>query len=172
MWTALTFSAADRANHEDRKLSVVARLNPGVTLRQAQAVMDTVAARLAAQYPKTNSGWSTPVAPFRSPEIHGILRDMIFALLGAVIFMLMIVCSNVASMLLERGTARQGEIAVRAALGASRARLVLQLVVESVLLAAAAGVGGVILVRSGLAVIVSVVPKYNLVETQALNQFR
>src|ERR1700722_1498910 len=169
MWTALTFSAADRANHEDRKLSVVARLNPGVTLRQAQAVMDTVAARLAAQYPKTNSGWSTPVAPFRSPEIHGILRDTIFALLGAVIFMLMIVCANVASMLLERGTARQGEIAVRSALGASRARLVLQLVVESVLLAAAAGVGGVILAHSGLAVIVSVVPKYNLVETQALN---
>ena len=134
-----------------------------------QAVMDIVAARLAAQYPKTNSGWSTPVAPFRSPEIHGILRDTIFALLGAVIFMLMIVCANVASMLLERGTARQGEIAVRSALGASRARLVLQLVVESVLLAAAAGVGGVILARSGLAVIVSVVPKYNLVETQALN---
>ncbi len=169
MWIPLTFSAADRANHKDRNLSVVARLNPSVTLRQAQAVMDTVAARLAAQYPKANSGWSIHVAPFRNPVIHGILRDTIFALLGAVIFMLMIVCSNVASMLLARGTAREGEIAVRAALGASRARLVLQLVVESVLLAAAAGVGGVILARSGLAVIISLVPKYNLVETQALN---
>jgi len=168
MWTPLAFSAADRANHDDRKLSVIARLNPGVTLRHAQAVMDTVAARLAGQYPTTNSGWSTSVAPFRSPEIHGILRDMIFALLGAVIFMLMIVCSNVASMLLARGTARQGEIAVRAALGAGRARLVLQLLVESVLLASVAGVVSVILARSSLIVIVSLVPKYNLVETQAL----
>jgi len=134
MWTPLTFSAADRANHEDRRLSVVARLNPGVTLRQAQAVMDAVAARLAAEYPKTNSGWSAPVAPFRSPEVRGILRDAILALLGAVVFMLMIVCANVASMLLARGTARQGEIAVRAALGAGRPKLVRQLVVESVLL--------------------------------------
>ncbi len=169
MWTPLTFSAADRANHEDRRLSVVARLNRGVTLRQAQAVMDTVAARLAVQYPKTNSGWSAPVVPFRSPEVRGMLREAIFALLGAVAFMLMIVCANVASMLLARGTARQGEIAVRAALGAGRPRLVRQLVVESVLLAAAAGVGGVMLARSGLAVIVSLVPQYNLVETQALH---
>jgi putative ABC transport system permease protein len=169
MWTPLAFSTADRANHEDRRLSVVARLNPGVTLRQAQTVMDTVAARLAAKYPKTNSGWSAPVAPFRSPEVRGILRDAIIALLGGVVFMLMIVCANVASMLLARGTARQGEIAVRAALGAGRMRLVRQLVVESVLLAAAAGGGGVMLARSGLAVIVSLVPQYNLVETQTLH---
>jgi putative ABC transport system permease protein len=169
MWIPLTFSAADRANHEDRKLSVVARLNPGVTLGRAQAVMDTIAARLAAQYPKTNSGWSASVAPFRSAEVGGTLRDAILALLGAVVFMLMIVCANVASMMLARGTARQGEIAVRAALGAGRARLVRQLVVESVLLAAAAGVGGLIVARWGLALMVSLVPKYNLVETHALN---
>jgi len=168
MWTPLTLSAADRANHEDRGLSVVARLNPGVTFPQAQAVMDAVAARLAAQYPKTNSGWSAPVAPFRSPEVGGSLRDAIFTLLGAVVFVLMIVCANVASMLLARGTARRGEIAVRAALGAGRLRLVGQLVVESVLLAAAGGAGGVLLARSGLAVIASLVPKYSLVETQAL----
>ena len=168
MWTPLSFSAADRANHEDRRLSVIARLKPGITLRQAQAVMDTVAVRLASQYPRTNSGWRAPVIPFRSPEVGGILRDAIFTLLGAVVFMLMVVCANVASMLLARGAGRQGEIAVRAALGAGRLRLVRQLVVESVLLAAAAGAGGVLLARSGLAVIVSLVPKYNLVETQAL----
>jgi putative ABC transport system permease protein len=169
MWIPLTLTAAERVNHEDRKLSVVARLNPGVSFRQAQAVMDTIAARLAAQYPKTNTGWSASLSPFRSPGVRGILRDAILALLGAVVFMLMIVYANVASMLMARGTARQGEIAVRAALGAGRARLVRQLVVESVLLAAAAGVGGMIMARSGLVVIVSLVPKYNLVETQALN---
>ena len=71
--------------------------------------MDTVAMRLAAQYPKSNSGWSAPVAPFKSPEVRGTLRDTIFALLGAVVFMLMIACTNVASMLLERGTARRAK---------------------------------------------------------------
>jgi putative ABC transport system permease protein len=169
MWTPLSFSPADQANHKDRRLSVVARMKPSVTLQQAQAIMETVAARLAAQYPKTNSGWSASVAPFRNPAVQGILRDSIFALLGAGVFMLMIVGANVASMLLVRGMARQGEIAIRAALGAGRARLVRQLVVESVLIAAVAGVGGMILARWGLAVIVSLVPKYNLIETQALN---
>ena len=169
MWIPLMFSAADRANHKDRRLSVVARLSPGVTLRKGQAVMDSVAARLAAQYPNTNSGWSAPVAPFKSLEVRGILRDAILALLGGVVLMLVIVCANVASMLLARSTDRQGEIAVRAALGAGQARLVRQLVMESVLLAAAAGGVGVTLSRSFLAVIVNQVPKYNLVETQALN---
>lgn len=169
MWTPLTFSAADRANHESRKLSVVARLSPGITLQQAQAVMDTVTSRLAAQQPKTNSGWSASLAPFRTPELQRVLRDTILALLGAVIFMLLIVCANVANMLLARGTERQGEIAIRAALGASRPRLVRQLLVEAVLLAAASGIGGLILARLGLAMIVSLVPKYNLIETQALH---
>jgi putative ABC transport system permease protein len=169
MWTPLNFSAADRANREDRGLSVIARVKTGVTLRQAQVVMDTVAMRLGAQYPKTNSGWRVSVSRFKSPEVVGILRDAIFAILGAVVFMLLIVCANVTSMLLARGTARQGEIAVRAALGAGRRRLVRQLVVESLLLTTAAGAGGMMLAHSGLRVIVNLVPKYNLVETEALH---
>jgi putative ABC transport system permease protein len=170
MWTPLNLSAADRADHEDRGLSVIARVKTGVTLRQAQAVMDTVAARLGAQYPKTNSGWSAPVSRSKSPEVAGILRDAILAILGAVVFMLMIVCANVTSMLLAKGTARQGEIAVRAAMGAGRRRLVRQLVVESLLLTTAAGVGGIVLAHLGLRVIVNLVPKYNLVESQALHR--
>jgi putative ABC transport system permease protein len=117
MWIPLEFSAADRANYEDRGLSVVARVKPGVTLEQAQAVMDTVSARLRMQHPKTNAGWSAQVSAFRGPEVTGVLRAAIFALLGAVVFVLMIVCSNVASMLLARGASRQGEMAIRAALG-------------------------------------------------------
>jgi putative ABC transport system permease protein len=170
MWTPLAFSAADRANREDRRLSVIARLRPGATIQQAQAQMDTVTRRLALQYPGTHAGWSSPITPFKGPEVQGILREAIFALLAAVAFMLMIVCANVASMLLARGMARQGEIAVRAALGAGRSRLMRQLVAESVVLALAAGAGGVILARWGLAVIVDLVPKYNLIETQALHQ--
>jgi putative ABC transport system permease protein len=169
MWTPLILSGVDRANHKDRKLSIVARLRQAVTMQQAQAFLDAAQARLAAQYPETNAGWSALVIPFRTPGVQGILRDTILALLGAVIFMLMIVCANVASMLLARGTTRHGEMAVRAALGAARSRLVRQLMLESVLLAVAAGIGGLMLARLGLAGIVSLVPKYNLVETQALN---
>ena len=169
MWIPLTFNAADRTNHEDRGLSVIARLNPRVTLPQAQAVMDTVAARLGVQYPKTNAGWSARVSRFKGPDVGGDLRAAIFALLGAVVFVLLIVCSNVASMLLARGATRHGEIAIRAALGAGRLRLIRQLVAESVLLAVAAGAAGLLVAHSGLAVIVNLVPKYNLVETQALH---
>jgi len=169
IWVPLTFSAAERAEHEDRRLSVIARLRPGVTLKQAQAVMDSVARRLAVQDPKTNAGWSYPVSPFKGPVAEGVLRTAIFALLGAVTFVMLIVGSNVASMLLARGTMRQGEMAIRAALGAGRLRLIRQLVVESVLLAGAGGVAGLMLARWGLSVIVNLVPKYNLVETEGVH---
>jgi putative ABC transport system permease protein len=169
LWTPLTFSAADRANHEHRDLSVVARLNRSSTLHQAQAVMDTLAGRLAAHNPKTNFGWTASVIPFKSPGVGDALRDTIFALLGAVVFMLMIVCANVVSMLLTRNIARHREVAVRVALGAGRLRLIRQMVVESVLLTFGGGVCGVMLARLGLAAIIGLVPKYNLVETQALN---
>ena len=170
MWTPLTFSPADRADHQDRKLGAIARLRPGVTLQQAQAQMDAVARRLGLQYPKSNAGWRDPVTSFKGPEVRGVLRETILALLGAVVLMLMIVCSNVASMLLARGANRQGELAIRAALGAGRARLVRQLLAESVLLTLPAGAGGLVLARWGLGLIVDLVPKYNLVQTQALHR--
>ena len=169
IWVPLTFSAAERADHEDHRLSVIARLKPGTTLKQAQAVIDTVARRLGAKYPKTNAGWSAPVSPFKVPEAGGVLRTAIFVLLGAVLFVLMIVCVNVACMLLARGATRQGEMAIRAALGAGRLRLIRQLVVESLLLAVVAGAGGLALARRGLGVIVNLVPKYNLVETESVH---
>ena len=96
-------------------------------------------------YPKTNSGWSVRLKPFRGQEISRIFREAVLTLLGAVAFLLLIVCANVASMLLARGATRQGEMAVRAALGAGRYRLIRQLVVESLMLAGAASVAGVLL---------------------------
>ncbi len=107
MWIPLTLSAADKNDHENRSLSVIARLKPGVTLKQAQAEMDIVARRLASVYPKTDAAWSAPIEPFRRQEISPILRAAVLALLGAVVFVLLIVCANVASMLLARGAARQ-----------------------------------------------------------------
>jgi len=170
MWTLLTLSAADQNNREDHTLSVIARLQGGVTAKEAQAEMDTLARRLGIEYPKTNAGWRAPVEPFRGRDIGDVLRAAIFTLLGAVAFVLMIVCANVASMLLARGAARRGEMAIRAALGAGRWRLIRQLLVESLMLAGAASVAGLALAFWGLDTIVSLVPKYNLVETQAVHR--
>ncbi|MGO9269637.1 MAG: ADOP family duplicated permease [Terriglobia bacterium] len=170
VWVPLTFSAAEKNNHEDHLLQVIARLKAGDTLKQAQAEMATVASRLAMQYPKTNAGWSASVEPLKIQGIEGAFRDALLALLAAVVFVLMIVCANVAGMLLARDAARQGEMAIRAALGAGRLRLIRQLLVESLLLAGLASVAGLALASLGFHGIVSFVPKYSLVTSQALHR--
>jgi putative ABC transport system permease protein len=170
MWIPLTFSAAEKNDHEQQSLSVIARLRVGVNLEQAQAAMDLVARTLAMQYPKTNAGRTVHVKPFRGREPGGVLRSAIWALLGAVVFVFMIVCVNVASMLLARNTTRQGEIAIRAALGAGRLQLIRQLVVEGVLLAGGGSLAGLALASWGLGAIIRLVPKYNLIETQAVHR--
>jgi putative ABC transport system permease protein len=163
-WIPLTFSVADRDDHEHRSLDVIARLKAGVTLQQAQAAMDLAARRLGIEYPKTNAGWSAVVTPFRIREIASTLRLAILSLLGAVVFVLLIVCANVTSMLLARGAARQGEVAVRAALGASRFRLIGQLLVEALLLAGAGSAAGLLLAWWGLAAMAKLIPRYTLTE--------
>jgi putative ABC transport system permease protein len=163
-WVPLTLSAAQTQDHERRWLDVIARLKAGVTLRQAQAAMDLAARRLALEYPKTHAGWIAVVKPFRPREIGSTLRLAILALLGAVGFVLLIVCANVTSMLLARGAARQGEVAVRAALGAGRFRLMRQLLVEALLLAGAGSAAGLLLAWWGLAAIAKLIPKYTLTE--------
>ena len=170
MWIPLTFSAAEKNNHEHHLLQVIARLKSGSTLKQAQAEMATVASRLSMQYPKTNAGWSASVEPLKIQGIEGPLRDALLALLGAVVFVLMIVCANVASMLLARGAARQGEMAIRAALGAGRWRLIRQLLVESLVLAGLASVAGLALASLGFRGMVSFVPKYSLIQNQGLHR--
>jgi len=122
------------------------------------------------QYPKTDAGWSAPIEPFRRQEISPSLRAAVLALLGAVVFVLLIVCANVASMFLARGASRQGEMAIRAALGAGRWRLIRQLLVESLVLSGAASVAGLVLASSGLDMIVNLVPKYSLIATHGLHR--
>ena len=170
MWVPLTLTAADKADHEEESLNVIARLKPAVTLKQAQAAMDVVANRLASQYPKTNAGWTAPVTPFKAPKVGGVLRAAILALLGAVVFVLLIVCANVASMLLARGTTRQTEMGIRAALGARRWRLIRQLVIETVSLACAASVAGVALAWWSLRLMLSLVPEHSRLDTHALQR--
>ena len=124
-----------RLNHV---LFVVGRLRPGVTYQAAQAEMDTIAARVGQQYPEVKD-WGINLITFTDTFVSSQLRTALLVLLGAVVFVLLIVSANVANLLLARALERQQEMAVRAALGAGRARLLRQLLIESLLLS---GIGG------------------------------
>ncbi len=126
----------------------VARLQPGVSVQQANAELKQLAARLEQEHPQVRRGWSFGIVPLRQQllaDLDGRTRRLLFTLLGGVGFLLLICCANVASLLLARGVAREGELCVRLALGAARGRLVRQLLSESLLLATLGGIGGVLL---------------------------
>jgi predicted permease len=153
----MTGREEDFAQRGDRGMGVLARLKPGVKIPQAQAELDTICGGLARQYPETNEARGVEVAPL-DKEILGEIRPAALTLLGAVAFVLLIACANVANLLLARSEARQREIALRVALGAGRLRLWRQLLTESCVLAAIGAAAGLLLAIFGLRVLMAASP--------------
>ncbi len=134
MWTPMAWTDQERAVRGEHHYMVIARLKPGVRLEQAQAEMDTISGRLQQQYPEDDKGWGAVVVPLHDDLVSDV-RPALLVLLGAVAFVLLIACVNVANLALAKTFSRQKEIAIRTALGATSARVLRQILTESVLLA-------------------------------------
>lgn len=157
IWTPAAFTPQDLARRGSHFLTCVARLRPGVTVDQAQAEMAGIAKRLEQQYPNTNRQVGAVVIPVRD-EIVGDTRLSLLALLGATACVLLIACANLANLLLARLQARERELALRAALGAGRGRLVQQMLLESLLLAFGGAAAGLLLAFWSLTALRAFVP--------------
>ena len=145
LWVPLVLSADDYQDRGNNEFYAVARLKRGVSLEAARSELDVLAARSRQQYPKENGNTGAIVLPLRQDLVSPESRTMVFALSGAAVCVLSIVCANLANLLLARGLGRRQELAVRAAIGAGRQRLVRQLATESAVLGAVGGALGVLL---------------------------
>jgi predicted permease len=155
VWATHNDSATDRGDRGD--LQVAGRLATGVRIEQARAEMETIAAGLARAYPAANAQCGVNLRPLRE-AFSGDVRPAMLVLLGAAIFVLLVACANVANLFLMRGAVRAREMALRIAIGASRGRIVRQILTESLLVALLGGVGGVCLAIAGIPSIARLIP--------------
>ncbi|MGA8274551.1 MAG: ABC transporter permease [Candidatus Sulfotelmatobacter sp.] len=154
MWTPTGWTDKDRAVRGNHNYVVIARIKPGVDVKQAQAEMNTISSRLEQLYPEDDKGWGAVVVPLHEDLVSDV-RPALLVLLGAVAFILLIACVNVANLALAKTFSRQKEIAIRTALGASSARVLRQMLTESVLLAIAAGAIGLSCAHFGVRLIMA-----------------
>jgi putative ABC transport system permease protein len=157
VWVPLAFKP-EQINHDAHFILVMGRLKDGVSLAQAQSEMNGIAQQLQNEYPKSNTNWGVSVEPLHLNFVADATRRNLWLLLGAVGFLLLIACVNVANLLLARGTSRRREVALRAALGASRIRLFAQFLTESLVLAVLGGALGTLLAVIIIDLILAVMP--------------
>jgi putative ABC transport system permease protein len=156
LWTPMALSSQQMTNRGNHNYGVIGRLKPETTIKQAQAEMTAIAENIAQQYPQL-SGWGAKVVSLEEQSV-GDIRLILLVLLGAVAFVLLIACANVANLLLARASSRQKEIAIRSALGASRMQIIRQLLTESMLLAVAGGGIGILMAVWGIDALLALSP--------------
>ncbi len=157
----LSFKPA-QINHDYHWLLVMGRLKPGVTLKQAQADMDVLTARLAKDHPQSNAGYGASVEPLKDDFLPSDEIRNLWLMLGSVGFVLLIACANVANLLLAKGVGRRKEVAVRASLGATRRQVFAQFLTESVALSLIAGAAGILLAFAMIKALMVLMPSYIL----------
>jgi putative ABC transport system permease protein len=157
LWVPLQFTPADLANRTLHTYTLIARMKPGAALKAAEAELQGLSQSLANEFPATNTGWQAVIQPVNE-QLLGNLRPVLFTLLGAVGFVLLIACLNVSNLMMARGIERSREIAVRAALGAGRLRLLRQLLTESLLIAMAGGALGILFAYGWLHALLAMLP--------------
>jgi putative ABC transport system permease protein len=155
LWVPLAWTNDTRAVRGNHNYGVIARLKKNVDMRQAQAELSAISTRLEQLYPEDDKGWGAIILPLRE-QLVGDVRPALLVLLGAVAFVLLIACANVANLVLAKTLARRKEIAIRTALGASRFVVLRQILTETVLLSVAGGAFGLILARFGITLTVKV----------------
>ena len=158
LWMPIAWTAERKATHDEHAFQVYGRLKPGVTIRQAESELSRLSEDLHRRFPKDDAELNFAVTSMLE-DLVGDYGRRLFVLLGAVAFVLLIACGNIANLLLARSAARAGEMAIRAALGAGRGRIVRQLLTESLVLAAAAAAVGLALAVGGIRALIALAPE-------------